>query len=312
MFSPEIIAQVLIFGVANGAVIALIALGYTRVYGIVELINFAHGDVFMMGAMLALTLVGALGLGPASSPALLWLGLAGTLLACMLFTAALNVVVERFAYRPLRSAPRLAPLISAIGVSFMLVNVGQFWKGPSPILFPHLLPSVDLVRAVVGPQARVAFTTKDLFVIALTVPLMVALNLFIHKTRLGKAMRATAQDREAAEMMGIDVNRTIALAFLLGGALAGAGGFLAGLYNNQVYYFMGFRAGLMSFTAAVFGGIGNITGAVLGGLLIGIISSYSDFYLDPRWTQVVVFGMLVVLMIFRPAGLLGSANQDKV
>ncbi|MBI2938987.1 MAG: branched-chain amino acid ABC transporter permease [Chloroflexi bacterium] len=311
VFSPEILAQVFIFGLANGTVIALIALGYTLVYGIVELINFAHGDVFMIGAMLALTLVGALGLTTGAPGTMLALELLGILLACMVFCAVLNVAIERFAYRPLRKAPRLAPFISAIGVSFMLVNVGLFWKGPSPRLFPHLLPSVDLVQATLGTPVSVAFTTKDLFVILLTAPLMVALHLFVGRTRLGKAMRATAQDREAAAMMGIDVNRTIALAFLLGGALAGAGGFIAGLYNNQVHFFMGFRAGLMSFTAAVLGGIGNIIGAVLGGLLIGIISSYSDFYLDPRWTQVVVFGILIVLMIFRPAGLLGESTPDR-
>lgn len=312
MFSPEIVLQVFVFGVANGAVLALIALGYTLVYGIIELINFAHGDVFMMGAMLALTAVGVLGLTAATPGLMLALGLLVALLASMAFCAALNVAIERFAYRPLRHAPRLAPLISAIGVSFMLVNIGLFWKGPSPVLFPHLLPSVDLVKTTLALPINVSFTTKDLFVILVTAPLMIALNLFLTRTKLGKAMRATAQDREAALMMGIDVNRTIALAFLIGGALAGAGGFVAGLYNNQVHFFMGFRAGLMAFTAAVLGGIGNVAGAVLGGFLIGIISSYSDFYLDPRWTQVVVFGILIVLMIFRPAGLLGESTAEKI
>jgi branched-chain amino acid transport system permease protein len=311
LFSPEIIAQVLIFGIANGAVIALIALGYTLVYGIIELINFAHGDVYMMGAMFALTLSTALGLQPGQSGVVFYLELLAILLGCMLFCGLLNAAIERFAYRPLRHAPRLAPLITAIGVSFMLENIGLFWYGPSPTLFPHLLPSIDLIRTTLGLPINVSFTTKDLFVIGLTVPLMIALNVFIQRTRLGKAMRATAQDREAAQLMGIDINRTIALAFLIGGALAGAGGFIAGVYNNQVHFFIGFRAGLLAFTAAVLGGIGNVTGAVVGGVLIGVISSYSDFYLDPRWTQVVVFGILILLMIFRPVGLFGESTPDK-
>src|SRR6266849_122115 len=175
LFSPEIIAQVLIYGIANGAVIALIALGYTLVYGIIELINFAHGDVYMMGAMFALTLSTALGLQPGQSGVTFYLALLGILLACMLFCGLLNAAIERFAYRRLRHAPRLAPLISAIGVSFMLQNVGLFWYGPSPTLFPHLLPSIDLIQTTLGLPIRVSFTTKDLFVIGLTVPLMVAL-----------------------------------------------------------------------------------------------------------------------------------------
>ena len=310
MFTADVILQVLIFGLANGAVVALIALGYTLVYGIIELINFAHGDVYMMGAMFALTLVSALGLKPGSSGGLYLVEMFAILIASMVFCGVLNVVIERFAYRPLRSAPRLAPLISAIGVSFILENIGLIWYGPSPVLFPSIVSSNDLLQPL-GLPFHVSFTVKDLFVIGLTVPLMILLNLFVSRTRLGKAMRATAQDREAAQMMGIDINRTIALAFLIGGALAGSGGFIAGVYNNQVHFFIGFRAGLQAFTAAVLGGIGNITGAVIGGVLIGVISSYSDFYLDPRWTQVVVFGILILVMIFRPVGLFGDAT-DKV
>jgi branched-chain amino acid transport system permease protein len=180
------------------------------------------------------------------------------------------------------------------------------------VRFPDLIPSTDLLRDVLGLNTAVAFTTKDLFVLLLTVPLMVGLNLFVSRTRLGKAMRATAQDREAAALMGININQTIALTFLIGGALAGAAGFLSGLYNNTAWFQQGFRGGLMAFTAAVLGGIGNLTGAVLGGLIIGLVSAFSDFYFDPRWTQVVVFGILIVIMVFRPSGLLGEQVPEKV
>jgi branched-chain amino acid transport system permease protein len=291
---------------------ALIALGYTLVYGIIELINFAHGEVYMIGTFAALTVVLQFGLTRGSAPELLAAVLVLALVVAMLACALLNVVIERLAYRPLRNAPRLAPLISAIGVSFILLNVGLHWYGASQVRFPDLLPNVDLLSGVFGLTTTVRFTTKDLFVLGLTIPLLVALNLFTTRTRLGKAMRATAQDREAAALMGININQTIALTFLLGGALAGAAGFLSGLYNNTAWFQQGFRAGLMAFTAAVLGGIGNLTGAVLGGLLIGIVSALSDFYLDPRWTQVLVFGILILIMVFRPSGLLGEQVPEKV
>jgi branched-chain amino acid transport system permease protein len=313
----ETILQILLIGIANGALISLIALGYTLVYGIIELINFAHGDVFMVGTMISLTLITAvppmLGARRPSNldPAALALLILAGLLISMVGCAILNATIERLAYRPLRQAPRLAPLIAAIGVSFILVNLGLHWKGASPVDFPALLPNVDLFRDVLRIDTLVLFSLKDIFVILLAVPLMLALRLFVARTRLGKAMRATAQDREAAAMMGIDINQTILITFLIGGALAGAAGFIHGTYNNTAWYLQGFRAGLYAFTAAVLGGVGNITGAFLGGMLIGIVAAISDFQFDPRWTQAVVFGLLVAILIVKPTGLLGEETTER-
>ena len=308
--SPELVTQVLLIGLSNGAVIALVALGYTLVYGIIELINFAHGDVFMLGSMLALTLVQAFGLADAS-PAAIALGLPLILLVVMLFTAGLNASIERIAYRPLRSAPRLAPLISAIGVSFILINVGQHWKGASQVRFPEIIAAKNIFTDYLGLDTDLTYTTKDLAVLLMAVPLMLLLTLFVNRTRLGKAMRATAQDPQAAALMGININQTITLTFLIGGALAGAAGLIYGAYNNFVWFQQGFRFGLLAFTAAVFGGIGNIRGAFLGGVLIGIFSALSDFRFDPRWTQSVVFGILIFVLVFRPAGILGESVPEK-
>jgi branched-chain amino acid transport system permease protein len=311
------VLQVLLIGVANGAIIALIALGYTLVYGIIELINFAHGDVFMIGTMVSLTLVtwvpGLLGVKQAfnlPAPTIVVL-VVGALLASIVACAGLNVLIERVAYRRLRNAPRLAPLISAIGVSFILVNVGLLWKGASQVNYPDLLPRVDIFRDVFHINTLILFTFKDLLVIVVAVPLMIGLALFVQRTRLGKAMRATAQDRTAAAMMGIDINMTIALTFLIGGALAGAAGTIFGLYNNSAWFFQGFRNGLYSFTAAVMGGIGNIQGAFVGGMLIGLVAALADRVIDPRWTQAVVFGLLVVVLIFKPTGLLGEETTER-
>ncbi|HEY3111001.1 MAG TPA: branched-chain amino acid ABC transporter permease [Chloroflexota bacterium] len=308
----QLLLQILLIGVSNGAVIALIALGYTLVYGIIEFINFAHGDLFMLGTMFALTLVQTLVLRRTTPGPELAIALVAILVLSMVFCATVNIAIERLAYRPLRSAPRLAPLISAIGMSFILINIGQHWKGASPVDFPNLLPNIDIVSDVLGLESSVSYTTKDLFVLAVAVPLMIALRLFVGGTRLGKAMRATAQDREAAALMGIDINLTIALTFLIGGALAGSAGFIFGLYNNTAWFLQGFRGGLMAFTAAVMGGIGNLTGAFLGGMLIGILSAFSDFFFDPRWTQPVVFALLILTLVFRPAGILGQVVREKV
>src|SRR5205085_2565184 len=272
----EQVIQILLIGIANGSIIALVALGYTLVYGIIELINFAHGDVFMIGTMVSLTLVtwipGLLGVRQALNlPPLTVLALVvGALIASIVVCAVLNVAIERIAYRRLRNAPRLAPLISAIGVSFVLVNVGLVWKGASQVNFPDLLPRLDIFRDILHVNTMVLFKVKDLFVIVVAIPLMIALTLFVQRTRLGKAMRATAQDRTAAAMMGIDINTTIALTFLIGGAMTVAAGTIYGLYNNSAWFFQGFRNGLYSFTAAVMGGIGNIQGAFLGGMMIGM------------------------------------------
>ncbi len=307
-----LLVQVLLIGLSNGALIALIALGYTLVYGIIELINFAHGDLFMIGTMSALTLVVTFGLRRTTDPLLLGIGLVAVLVLVMIACALANVAIERIAYRPLRNAPRLAPLISAIGVSFILINIGQHWKGASPVDFPNLVPNIDLIRDVFAIQSAISYTTKDLFVLVVAIPLVVALNLFVARTRLGKAMRATAQDREAAALMGININTTIALTFLIGGALAGSAGFIYGVYNNSAWFMQGFRGGLMAFTAAVLGGIGNLSGAFVGGMLIGIVSAFSDFFFDPRWTQAVVFSLLILTLVFRPSGILGERVSEKV
>jgi branched-chain amino acid transport system permease protein len=311
----EYLAQQLLTGVANGMLIALIAIGYTLVYGIIEMINFAHGDVYMLGTFLSLSLIQAISLrAPARNqlPSLnLYLALLGILVVVMAAMAVLNVVIERLAYRPLRRAPRLAPLISAIGVSFILINIGLLWKGPAPQNFPNFIPRVDILNDLLKLNTAIYFSTKDLFVIVLTVPLVLGLQLFVRRTKIGKAMRATAQDREAAQLMGIDINRTIAVTFLLGGALAGAAGLISGLYNNTAVFTMGFRAGLNAFTAAVLGGIGNLTGAMLGGLFLGVVSALSDGYIGSRWTPAVVFGLLVVTLVFKPSGLLAQDGGDR-
>ena len=313
----EEIAQVLLIGVTNGAIIALVALGYTLVYGIIELINFAHGDVFMIGTMVSLSLLTWLPpmLGARQAFLLPPLTIAGLLIVCLVASTAacglLNVVIERVAYRRLRNSPRLAPLISAIGTSFVLVNVGLVWKGASQVNFPNLLPQIDIFNDLLHVPTLVQFRFKDFFVLLLAIPLMIALQTFVQRTRLGKAMRATAQDRQAAAMMGIDINLTIALTFLLGGALAGSAGLMYGLYNNSAWFFQGFRSGLYAFTAAVMGGIGNLQGAFMGGMLIGIISATSDRLLDSKWTEAVVFGLLVLILIFKPRGLLGEETTER-
>jgi branched-chain amino acid transport system permease protein len=309
--SPELMLNTLIFGVTNGALIALIALGYTLVYGIIEMINFAHGEVFMLGAYVSLATLVGLGASRQWPAAQLALLLLATLVVVMVFSGVLNAAIERLAYRRLRSAPRIAALISAIGVSFILQNVGLARMGPNPQNFPDLLPGQDIFRDMLGLTTGVSLTVKDVLVLLLTIPLMVALERFVTTTRLGKAMRATAQDRDAAALMGIDINLTIALTFLLGGALAGAAGLLFGLYNGYAQWQIGFRAGLQAFTAAVLGGIGNINGAVVGAFLIGIIGAYSDLLIDQRWTQAVIFSILIIILVFRPSGLLGTTVPDK-
>jgi branched-chain amino acid transport system permease protein len=232
-------------------------------------------------------------------------------LVAMLTTGAINVTIDRVAYRPLRRAPRLAPLITAIGVSFMIENLAMLWKGPAPIPFPDLLPNVDILNAWLGLDTLIYVTTKDLFVVLITLPLMLGLHLFVTRTRWGKAMRATAQDRETAATMGINVERIIMLTFFTGGALAGAAGLIQGMYYNIGQWWMGYQAGLRAFTAAVIGGIGNMPGAALGGLVIGFLSAWSDQYISARWTNALVFALLIAFLVFRPHGLLGERPPDR-
>ncbi|HWF35140.1 MAG TPA: branched-chain amino acid ABC transporter permease [Solirubrobacteraceae bacterium] len=293
-------------GLSNGAIWALIAMGYTLVYGIIELINFAHGDVFMIGSFTAAGLWGTLGLGLATGPVGLVAGLVLTLLVCMVVCGSLNVLIERVGYRPLRNAPKLAPLITAVGFSFILQNVGLLWLGGSPQGVNDLIRENNTVLHISG----VVIHRADVLALGVMIPLVLALTWFIGNTRPGRAMRATAQDPEAARLMGINVNNTISLTFLLGGMLAGAAGLVYALYETTVWYFQGFEAGLIAFTAAVMGGIGNVRGAVLGGLIIGCIQELSDSRLGPQWTEAVVFGYLILVMVLRPRGLLGEETRE--
>jgi branched-chain amino acid transport system permease protein len=307
----EVLVQQTINGLTRGSVFALIALGYTMVYGIIELINFAHGDVFMLGLFISLAWFTLLGVSGVLSSWQLVTLLPLVFALTMLTTALLNVAIDRVAYRPLRRSTRLAPLITAIGVSFMLENLALLWKGPAPIAYPDVFPSVDILRDWFGIDSAIFITTKDILVIGATVPLMVGLHYFVTRTRWGKAMRATAQDRETAQAMGINVERTILITFFVGGALAGAAGLIQGMYYNIGQWWMGYQAGLRAFTAAVLGGIGSMSGAALGGLVIGFLSAWSDQYISARWTNAIVFAILIVVLVFRPRGLLGERTADK-
>lgn len=299
----------IIVGLTIGSYLALIALGYTMVYGIVELINFAHGDLFAFGFFISLTIFTAINPPrPLDIVGLLTI-LPLIFVITMLLTGGLNTLIDRVAYKPLRNAPKLAPLLTAVGVSFALEAIYAIWVGANQVPYPNYFPRIDILRQWFGLDTAIQLTTKDLFLFGVTIPLMIGLNFFIERTKIGKAMRASAQDREAASMMGINVNRIIATTFFIGGALAGAAGLVWGLYINSGRFLMGFEAGLMAFTSAVLGGIGNIRGAVLGAFIIGMIKSMSDFYLEPSWTRVMIFGILILLLVFRPSGILGSTQS---
>lgn len=316
MSDLEVLLQQLIIGLSNGMIIALIALGYTMVYGIVELINFAHGDLFMLGAFLALTCVGiSIDSLPMNALALVPF----LFIITALFCGSLNLVIERFIYKPLRNTPKLVPLVSAVGVSFILVNFGLFWGGAplkifnygnsaaSPKDFPSLLPDINLL----GDNALL-FAPRDLLVYVVTFPLLLSLTFLVKYTPLGRAMRAVAQNPTAAKLMGIDVDSVISKTFFIGGALAGMASVVYSLYNNTVFFQMGYRVGLDAFTAAVLGGIGHLGGAVLGGIVLGILRAMSDQYLAPEWTNSVVFLVLILVLVFKPSGILGRNVREKV
>jgi branched-chain amino acid transport system permease protein len=306
----EELVRALTIGLTNGLIIALIAIGYTLVYGILELINFAHADVFMLGTAFTYFgtnfIVESLGI-PASSIVALLVTFIG-LPVVMLLTAGINAGIERVAYRPLRNAPRLAPLISAIGISFVLQNIGLVILGPSQLRVQDVLPTTRLVDL---PSGAAWFGVDELVVVLVTLPLFLGLRWFVGSTRQGKAMRATAQDRDASGLMGIDVNRTISLTFLIAGALAGAAGLIVALYYRQTFFQYGFQFGLLSFTAAVLGGIGNLTGATLGALVLGLIAALSDRFLEAKWTTVIVFGILILVLVFRPTGLMAEKQSER-
>jgi branched-chain amino acid transport system permease protein len=224
----------------------------------------------------------------------------------MLGSGLLNTMIERVAYRPLRSAPKLAPLITAVGFSFILQNIGLLWRGGSQQGIPDLIRSQHELFSIGG----VEITNGDVLAVCVTIPLLIAMTAFIGQSRLGKAMRATAQDPDAARLMGINVDTTISLTFLIGGMLAGAAGLIYALYQTTIWYFQGFTAGLVAFTAAVMGGIGNIRGAVLGGFIIGFIQQMSDNRIGPEWTPAIVFVYLILIMVFKPSGLLGEETRE--
>jgi branched-chain amino acid transport system permease protein len=290
-----------------GAIYALIALGYTMVYGIIELINFAHGDVYMVGSFLAMWILTVpLGLtGAITQPVELIVVLVIVMAVTMVVMGLLGMFIERFAYRPLRHAPRLAPLITAIGVSFILQNVVYSIFGPSPRNVPQVFPLTrfDLLGG------KISFLS--VFMVVVAVGLMVALQLFVSRTRLGRAMRSTAQDREAAELMGVDINQTIAITFFLAAALAGSAGVIQGLYFGSTQFNLGFFAGLKAFTAAVLGGIGNTTGAAVGGFVIAFIEVFATALGYSRWSEVAVFTVLILVLVFRPSGLLGQQLGER-
>ncbi|GCE12754.1 branched-chain amino acid ABC transporter permease [Tengunoibacter tsumagoiensis] len=313
--NTTLILQELIVGLATGAIYSLIALGYTMVYGIIELINFAHGDVFMIGSLMAIAVMSLLGINAASPP--VGFALVAILLfvcvATMVICALLGVAIERVAYRPLRNAPRLAPLISAIGISLILEDVGKLWKGVTYVPFPQIFPQVTYT---LGP---LSINAVDIFVFVVACVLMVVLQWFVQGTSIGRAMRAVAQDREAAALMGVNVDRIIAITFFIGAALAGAAGFIYGLKYGSTIFYIGYRYGLIAFTAAVLGGIGNIFGAMVGGIVIGIIEAEASLISDSilphggsAWSGAIIFAILILILIFRPSGLFGQHTPDKV
>jgi branched-chain amino acid transport system permease protein len=304
----EVLLQQVINGLALGMMYALLALGFTMVYGIIELINFAHFSVFMTGTFLGLIVLNLMGID-AASRSLTGLPLVGALallfVATMTATGVLGVVIERLCLRPVRHVSGTAPMITTIGVAFILVNIMLLWWGPQARRFPQLLPNW---RWEFG---RAEITFKQIVLCVVGLLLMLALNYVVKNTSLGKAMRATAQDADAARMMGVDVDRVVMLTFFLGSALAGAGSLFFGLYYGFTGYYIGYTTGLRAFTSAVLGGIGNIPGAVVGGLLIGLIQSLGGQLLEVKWTDVIIFSILIVVMVFRPTGLFGTATVQK-
>jgi branched-chain amino acid transport system permease protein len=318
-FDSQLFVQLTVNGLTLGSLYALIALGHSLVYGILKLLNFAHGDVYMVGAFVGYGVLVAFD-GPLSPNIALFPLILLMFLVAMLAAGFLGVAIERFAYRPLRDAPRLAPLISALGVSFFLQNsalllLGAEFRSYDSFLLgsdqPQLFvpgPLVDAVFVVNGVNVQLV----QVLVMVMTVALMLALTVLVARSKLGKAMRATAFDREAAAMMGIDTDRVIASTFFIGSVLAGAAGVMFGLLFSQVFHLMGFLAGLKGFTAAVVGGIGSIPGAMLGGLLVGLTEAYSAGYLGGRWSDLTVFAILIGVLLVRPTGLLGARAIQKV
>lgn len=304
----DLFLQQIINGVSLGAMYALLALGFTIVYGIMELINFSHFNVFMVGSFVAMGVLNIFGFTD-QSVLLHGLPLVGILLATLVITMAatgfLGVAIERLALRPLRGVQGPMAMITTIGVSYVISNVVMLGVGASTMNYPNPIPPLNFHFGT----AQLSVFQLIIWIVASL--LMAGLYFFVQRSKLGKAMRATAQDPDAALMMGVDVNRVIMTAFFLGSALAGAGGFIFGLYYNFTNFGIGFTAGLRAFTAAVLGGIGNIPGAMIGGLIIGIIEAMGGQYIGAKWADVIIFSLLVLVLIFRPAGLLGRLAPTK-
>ncbi len=290
-------------GLTRGSIYALIALGYTMVYGIIELINFAHGEIYMIGAFTGLIVAGVLGV--LGFPGLAILAIA--LVAAVIWAASYGYTVEKIAYRPLRNAPRLSPLISAIGMSIFLQNYVLLAQTSDFLPFPRLIPNFEFL----GSFAMI-MGSSDLVIVVVSALVMVGLTLFIKYTRLGKAMRATAQNRKMAQLVGVNVDRVISATFVIGSTLAAIGGVLIASHIGQINFFIGFIAGIKAFSAAVLGGIGSIPGAVLGGLILGWTESFATGYVSSDYEDVFAFALLVVILIFRPSGILGKPPTQKV
>jgi len=300
--------QTLVNGLTTGCLYALIALGYTMVYGVLKLLNFAHGDVYMVGAYIGYFVMLGFG-GPVGITVPVALMILAMMVASVIGTGILGVAIERFAYRPLRDAPRIAPLITALGVSFVLENtVLLFFSG---YIRSYETPSYMSFTSGIHIDG-VTITVVQLMIFGVSAAMMVGLQLIVKRTTLGKSMRAVASDREAAEMLGINVDRTIAMTFFLGSAMAGIAGVMSGLAFSQIINTMGFLAGLKAFTAAVVGGIGSIPGAMLGGLLIGLCEAFSLSYISIQFSDLIVFGILILTMLVRPTGILGQKALQKV
>ena len=309
MFDFEILLQQILNGLVLGSVYALVALGYTMVYGILQLINFAHGDVLMVGAMVGVTVAMLLANAGLPGPLVLLLAVLAAIPVCVL----LSLFVERVAYRPLRNAPRLAPLITAIGVSIVIQTLAMIiWK-PNPIVFPDLLPTtpVNIFGAILAP--------KQILILVVAGAMMAGLLLLVNRTKLGRAMRATAENPRIAGLMGVNSNQVIAATFAIGAALAAVAGVLVALNYNIVQFSMGFIPGLKAFTAAVLGGIGNIAGAMVGGLLLGVIESLGAGYigdltggfLGSHYQDIFAFAVLILVLLFRPSGIMGERVADR-
>lgn len=287
--------QQLVNGVALGSIYALMALGYTMVYGIIGLINFAHGDIYMVGAFVGFSLVTTAGVGVFSA-----------LIISMIFTALLGVIIERVAYKPLRGSTRIAALITAIGVSMLLQNVMIALKGPEVRAFPADLPALSL------NFGSFSINSQQLLILVVTIVLMIALQVIVQKTKLGQAMRAVSVDDQAAQLMGINANTIISFTFLIGSALAGAAGVLVGIYYNSLSPLMGVNIGTKTFVAAVVGGIGSIPGAMCGGLIIGLVETFVAMVGLSTWKDAVVYAILIVILLVKPTGLLGKNQVEKV